>query len=228
MKILIVEDELELRKVIQEFLEQEKFTIEFTDNYHDGLDKALGYDYDCVLLDIMLPGSGSGMDILREMKLARKKSPVIILSAKDSVEDKVEGLDTGADDYLAKPFHIAELFARIKSTIRRNNQEGSKWIEFKNVQLNPEDRVVKVAGEEIILNRKEFDLLYYLLIRPNKVLQKTALAEFIWGDSIDQIDSFDFIYSQIKNLRRKLKNHKAGVDIQAVYGIGYRLVALKQ
>lgn len=224
MKILIVEDEKELREGIQKFLEQEKFTVEYADNYPDGVDKALGYEYDCILLDLMLPGGGSGIDILREMKEAKRQSPVIILSAKNSVEDKVTGLDTGADDYLAKPFHMAELFARIKSTIRRQNQEGSNWIEYANVRLNPDDREVFIGDESVMLNRKEFSLLYYFMIRPNKVLQKTTLAEFIWGDNIDQADSFDFIYSQIKNLRKKLKDNKAELDIQAVYGIGYKLV----
>lgn len=224
MKILIVEDEQDLRKGVQKFLEQEKYTVEYAENYPDGLDKALGYDYDCILLDIMLPGGGSGIDILGEMKQAQRSSPVIILSAKSAVEDKVEGLETGADDYLAKPFHMAELFARIKSAIRRKNQKGSSWLEYENVRLNPEDRVVFVDEQELSLNRKEFDLLYYFLIRPQKVLQKTTLAELIWGDSIDQVDSFDFIYSQIKNLRKKLKNSQANLDIQAVYGIGYKLM----
>lgn len=223
MKILIIEDESELRAVVQKFLEEEKFTVEYAETYQEGLSKVLDYDYDCILLDIMLP-DGSGMDILKELKQANKSTAVIILSAKNSVEDKVEGLDTGADDYLAKPFHMAELFARIKSAIRRKNQDGSRWISFENVKINPDDRLVMVDGKELKLNRKEYDILYYFMIRPGKVLQKTTLAEFIWGDHIDQTDSFDFIYSQIKNLRKKLKESGAEVDLQAVYGIGYKLI----
>lgn len=223
MKILIIEDESELRAVVQKFLEEEKFTVEYAETYQEGLSKVLDYDYDCILLDIMLP-DGSGMDILKELKQANKSTAVIILSAKNSVEDKVEGLDTGADDYLAKPFHMAELFARIKSAIRRKNQDGSRWISFENVKINPDDRLVVVDGKELKLNRKEYDILYYFMIRPGKVLQKTTLAEFIWGDHIDQTDSFDFIYSQIKNLRKKLKESGAEVDLQAVYGIGYKLI----
>ena len=171
----------------------------------------------------MLPNE-SGRDILREIKKQKKKDPVIILSAKDSVEDKVLGLDLGADDYLAKPFNLMELHSRIKSTIRRNNQEGEKSIIFKNVKLFPEDRKVLVNGIELFLNRKEFDLLYYFMIRPEKTLQKTSLAESVWGDNIDQADSLDFIYSQIKNLRKKLKDNNAEIDFQAVYGIGYKLI----
>ena len=154
----------------------------------------------------------------------RKKDPVIILSAKDSVDDKVEGLEIGADDYLAKPFHLAELNARIKSVLRRKNQEGESVLEYKNIQIFPESRKVLVNSEELNLNRKEYDLLYYFMINPEKTLQKTMLAEAIWGDYIDQADSLDFIYSQIKNLRRKLKKANSDADFHAVYGIGYKFI----
>ncbi|RRJ90119.1 DNA-binding response regulator [Paenimyroides tangerinum] len=223
MKILIVEDEIELQKVVQQSLEKEKYLVEFANNYASALDKIIGFDYDCILLDINLP-DGSGMDLLREIKKLHKQDAVIIVSAKDSVDDKVEGLNLGADDYLAKPFHLAELHARINSAIRRNNQHGEKYIIFKNVKINPEDRNVFVNDVLINLNRKEYDMLYYFMIRPGKTLQKTTLAESIWGDHIEDADSFDFIYSQIKNLRKKLKQSNAEIDFQAVYGIGYKLV----
>src|SRR5690606_110649 len=171
----------------------------------------------------MLPG-GSGIDILKSVKSLNPKTPVIILSAKDSVDDKVLGLDLGADDYLAKPFNLMELHARIKSAIRRNLQDGDSAITYKNVSLYPDGRRVLVERAELVLNRKEYDLLYYFMIRPGKTLQKTSLAESVWGDSIDQADSLDFIYSQIKNLRKKLKEAHAEIDFQAVYGIGYKLV----
>jgi DNA-binding response OmpR family regulator len=152
------------------------------------------------------------------------KQPVLILSAKDSVDDKVLGLEIGADDYLAKPFHLSELLARVKSIIRRNNQNGDKFIRYKNVWLNPDDREVQIAGEVVPFNRKEYDILYYFMLRPNKLFEKTIIAETVWGDHADQADNLDFIYSQIKNLRKKMKEAGAEVDIQAVYGIGYKLI----
>lgn len=223
MKILIIEDEPELRNVVQRFLEAEHFIVEYADDYQSGLEKIISYEYDCILLDIMLP-DGNGMDLLKEIKNMHKKDPVIILSAKDSVDDKVNGLEIGADDYLAKPFHLAELMARIKSIIRRKNQDGENTISYKNIHIDPESRIVKIDNTELILNRKEYDLLYYFVINPEKTLQKTMLAEAIWGDYIDQADSLDFIYSQIKNLRKKLKELKSEADFQAVYGIGYKFI----
>jgi len=223
MKILIIEDETALLQTIEEFLKSENFLIESAQDYNAALEKAMTYDYDCILLDIMLPG-GNGLDILKTLKEAHKKQPVLILSAKDSVEDKVLGLEIGADDYLAKPFHLAELLARIKSIIRRNAQDGEQIVKFKNVSLDPDSRQVTVNEKIIPLNRKEFDLFYYFILRPNKLLEKTSLVESVWGDHTDQADNLDFIYSQIKNIRKKLKEAEADMDIQAVYGVGYKLV----
>ena len=171
MKILIVEDEPELKDTVQKFLEAEHFIVEYAENYSGGLEKIISYEYDCILLDIMLP-DGNGIDLLKEIKKMHKKDPVIILSAKDSVDDKVAGLEIGADDYLAKPFHLAELMARIKSVIRRKNQDGENIIRYKNISIDPENRTVKVGDEELVLNRKEYDLLYYFVIHPEKTLQK--------------------------------------------------------
>jgi len=223
MKILIIEDEIDLQDVIRTFLEKEKFLVEVAKDYNSGLEKVANYDYDCILLDIMLPG-GNGMQLLSEMRDLGKDGSVIIISAKDSVEDKVEGLELGADDYLAKPFHLAELLARVKSVLRRKHQQGVNMLEHKNVRIYPDERRVEVNDMEVQLNRKEYDLLYYFLVRPDKLVQKTSLAEAIWGDNADQADSLDFIYSQVKNLRRKLKENQADIDLQAVYGIGYKLV----
>lgn len=223
MKVLIVEDETDLCDVIKSFLEAEKYMVETANDYATGLAKLVNYDYDCVLLDIMLPG-GTGMQLLTELRALGKDGSVIIISAKDSVEDKVEGLGLGADDYLAKPFHLAELLARIKTIIRRRNHHGEQAIQFKDIKLFPEERKVLVGADELQLNRKEYDLLYYFMIRPEKLITKTSLAEAVWGDDADQSDNLDFIYSQIKNLRRKLKNYQAEVDFQAVYGVGYKMV----
>ncbi|MEO4004602.1 response regulator transcription factor [Flavobacterium sp. CAU 1735] len=222
MKILIIEDEKGLREVIQQSLEKEKFIVETAANFNDGLDKLGCYEYDCVVVDIMLP-DGNGLDLISEIKALHKKEAIIIISAKDSVDDKVKGLDIGADDYLSKPFHLAELHARIKSAIRRKSHNGDNLIHWNNITLSPEQRTVSVNNTELTLNRKEFDLLYYFITNPNRLINKTALAEYVWGDYIDQADNLDFVYSQIKNLRKKLKDAAAEIDIQAVYGIGYRM-----
>ena len=222
MKILIIEDEIGLREVIQDSLEKEKYIVETAHDFFSGLDKLGSYDYDCVLIDIMLP-NGSGLDLLSEIKKQKKQEAVIIISAKDAVDDKVKGLDLGADDYLSKPFHLAELHARIKSAIRRKSNNGDSLITYKNLTLSPEQRTVSVENKELILNRKEFDLLYYFVINPNRLINKTALAEYVWGDHTDQADNLDFVYSQIKNLRKKLKDADAEIDLQAVYGIGYKM-----
>ena len=223
MKILVVEDEIKLQETIVEFLEKEKMIVETADNYQQALDKIISFDYDCILLDMMLP-DGDGMSLLKELKNLHKETSVIILSAKDSVDDKVEGLLVGADDYLAKPFHFAELLARIKVALRKNLQKGEDVLSYKNVQVFPEDRLVKVNNIELKLNRKEYDLLYYFMLRPERVFQKTTLAENVWGDHIEMTDNLDFIYSQIKNLRKKMKEANSEADLQAVYGIGYKLI----
>ena len=222
MKILLVEDEKELRDTVKAYLEREKFVVECAEDYPSAMSKINDYDYDCVLLDIMLP-SGSGLSLLAHLKRMRKQESVIIISAKDSIDDKVEGLDLGADDYLAKPFHLAELNARVKSLLRRKKAGGDTSIVLGNLTLTPDTRKVAVDGKDIALNRKEFDLLYYFMSNPNRLINRTALAESVWGDHIDQADSLDFIYSQVKNLRKKMKAAGAQAEIKAVYGFGYKL-----
>ena len=175
------------------------------------------------LLDIMLP-DGSGLDLLERLKALHKRENVIIISAKDSLEDKVLGLELGADDYLPKPFHLAELNARIKSVIRRNQHDGEIYIRQGNVKIEPDKYRVFVNEQELELNRKEYDILLYFINRPGRLVNKNTLAESVWGDHIDQVDNFDFIYAQIKNLRKKLKDAKANIEIKAVYGFGYKLI----
>ncbi len=223
MKILVVEDEPEMKELITQFLQDEGYVVETADTFNSGMDKIVDYDYDCILLDIMLPG-GSGLEILRHLKSMNKADSVIIISAKDSLDDKVMGLDLGADDYLTKPFHIAELNARIKSVIRRKKSDGKKLLELENIKVNIEERMVLVNNQSIELNRKEFDILVFLMMNKNRIASKSAIAENIWGDYIDQSNDFDFIYSQIKNLRKKLRDHNANIDINAVYGMGYKLI----
>ena len=223
MKILIVEDEKELRETVCASLMKEKFVVETASDYFSALNKINDYDYDCILLDVMLPG-GSGLDLLRELKRLRRTDCVLIVSAKDSLDDKVEGLDLGADDYLTKPFHLAELNARVKSLIRRRQAKGDVVLTIGNLQLNPDKRIVEVEGQPLQLNRKEYDLLYYFVVNPNRLINKMSLAESVWGDNIDQADSLDFIYSQVKNLRKKLVQANATVELKAVYGFGYKLI----
>lgn len=223
MKILIVEDEPSLRELIQRSLEKEQYLVEVAGDFRSALRKIEDYDYDCILLDIMLP-DGSGLELLANLKYMHKKENVIIISARDSLEDKVLGLELGADDYLPKPFHLAELNARIKSVIRRHQHEGEVSICQGNVRIEPDERHVFIEKEELELNRKEYDILLYFINRPGRLINKTSLAESVWGDHIDQVDNFDFIYAQIKNLRKKLKDAGATIELKAVYGFGYKMI----
>lgn len=224
MKILIVEDDADLREITERSLLKERYLVETADTYKAARQKALVYEYDCILLDIMLP-DGNGLDLLRDLQKEGHRMPnVIILSAKDSIEDKVTGLDLGADDYLPKPFHLAELHARLKSVLRRKQRDGEALLKYANVCVHPDSFKVEVDGKLIDLSRKEYDILVYFMNRPNRLIEKSILAEAVWGDSIDQADNFNFIYAQLKNLRKKLKEAGAELEIKTVYGFGYKLV----
>lgn len=223
MKILIIEDEKDMRQNMLATLEKENFLVEPVATYNEAMSKIGVYDYDCILLDIGLP-DGNGLEILKTLKDKGYSDSVIIVSAKDSIDDKVHGLELGADDYLPKPFHMAELNARVKAVLRRRKMEGNNLLEVANLTININNHQVSVDGESLELNRKEFDVLFYLCTNQNRLVSKSALAEHVWGDYIDQTDNFDFIYSQIKNLRKKLCDKNAEIEIKAVYGIGYKLL----
>lgn len=223
MKVLIIEDEAELVSAVVQSLEKEQLRVEQAGDFESALSKISLYEYDCILLDIMLPG-GTGFDVLEVLRKEGKTENVIIISAKNSLEDKLRGLALGADDYLTKPFHLAELNARIKAVMRRKVFEGKNSVQLSNISLDITDRTLSVNGEDLPLNRKEFDILYYLLLNKNRLVTKSALAEHVWGDHIDEADNFDFIYAQIKNLRKKIAASGAGIELQAVYGVGYKLV----
>ena len=222
MKILIVEDEPSLSEIMSRALKQEGYVVETAATYAEADMKVAGYSYDCILLDIMLPDN-NGLRLLEHIRAMGKRENVIIVSARNSLEDKVYGLENGADDYLPKPFHTAELIARVKSVLRRGRTAGELLIEFGNVALNPDSRTVMVGGKPLVLVKKEFDILLYFMQRPRHMVDKAVLAEAVWGDYADDADNFQFVYAQIKNLRRKLTEAEATVEITAVYGFGYKL-----
>ena len=223
MKILIVEDEASLQELMTKALRKEGYVVENAVDYDSAIEKLSVYTYDCVLLDIMLPG-GSGLDILEHVRKLDKKLNVIIISAKDSIDDKVRGLELGADDYLTKPFHLSELVARMRSVARRSRNDGDFAYRLGNVALEPDSGRVTVDGKEVLLLKKEFDILAYLMQRPGHLVDKVVLAEAVWGDHVDQADNFQFVYAQMKNLRRKLEEAGADIEIKSIYGFGYKLV----
>ena len=221
MKLLIIEDDVSLREIMQRALQNEGYVVETAPTYFDACDKIAGYSYDCIMLDIMLP-DGNGLKLLEEIKRSGKEERVIIISARDSLDDKITGLDLGADDYLAKPFYMAELSARIKSVMRRGSGAVSNTMTAGNITLDLGSRTIKVAGKDVALLKKEFDILLYFMLRPGHIVDKAVLAEAVWGDHIDMVDNFQFVYAQIKNLRKRLSEAGATINIKAVYGFGYK------
>lgn len=226
MKILIIEDEASLRELIERTLRNEGYVIESANDFISAETKISGYSYDCILLDIMLPG-GSGLQLLEHLKRLGRRESVIIISARDSVEDRVSGLELGADDYLAKPFHLSELVARIRSVLRRGLSGGELSIVQGNTTLWTTSHKVTVENRELELLKKEFDILLYFMQRPGHVVDKAVLAEAVWGDFADESDNFQFLYAQIKNLRRRLKEAGASIEIRSVYGFGYKLCLIE-
>ena len=221
MKILIVEDEIELLDSIASYLKNEDFICEKASTFFEAEDKLISFNYDIILLDITLP-DGSGIDLL---KLIKEKSPttgVLIVSAKNSLDDKLTGLDLGADDYITKPFHLAELNSRVNSLIRRQKFDGSEIIQFNEIQINPSSKSVTVNDKPIELTKKEYNLLLYFITNKNKVLTKESIAEHLWGDDIEMSDSYDFIYTHMGNLRKKIKKLGAPDYMKTMYGLGYK------
>lgn len=225
MKILIVEDEHKLSDSIVTYLKSEKYLCEQAFDYNEALEKVRGYDYDCVLLDLMLPG-GSGLDILRDIKRRNNPAGVIIVSAKDSLDDKVKGLEIGADDYLPKPFHLAELGMRVYAIIRRKEFGASNTLENNSIKINLLEKSVEANGRPVTLTKSEYDLLLFFIGNRNRVLSKGAIAEHLSGDFADMMDNFDFVYTHIKNLKGKLAQTGMPNCIQNVYGMGYKWIEL--
>jgi DNA-binding response OmpR family regulator len=224
MKILVIEDELALCETIVAYLEEEGYRCEQAGTVELGSEKVNLYEYDCMLVDIGLP-DGSGLSLIKELKKCHPETGIIIISAKNSLDDKISGLDLGADDYLTKPFHLPELNSRIKSLLRRRKFEGKQELVIEKIIIQPENRLVFVDNEQLPLTRKEFDLLMFFVSNRGRVLTKESIAEHLWGDFADSADSFDFVYSHIKNLRRKLFERTGTDYFQNVYGTGYTFTA---
>ena len=221
MKILVVEDEEGLRESIEEYFTEAGNICETAGNYQTAMAKVNLYRYDCILLDITLPG-GNGIEILRSLKEHNYPDGVLIISAKNSLDDRLEGLNIGADDYLVKPFHLSELKARVSAIIRRKTFNGSNQLIFNEITIDLLAKEVKVGKLLVKLTRKEYALLLYFIANKGKVVSKNAIAEHLWGDGIDMANNFDFIYSHIKNIRKKLMEASCKDYIQAAYGMGYK------
>lgn len=223
MKLLIIEDERSLRESIQKYFTEDGNLCETCPDMKSAMFKIGIYEYDCIILDLSLP-DGDGLKILQLLKNMNKHDAVVIISAKNSLDDRIEGLNLGADDYVVKPFHLAELKARIIAVHRRKSFNGSSKIEYEEIAIDLQTMEVRAAGKHIFLTRKEYDMLLYFLANKGKVITKNALAEHLWKDDIDQADSFDFIYTHIKNLRRKIQECTGKDYFKSVYGMGYKFV----
>lgn len=223
MKLLIVEDNSALATDIQNFLNENKFVTECAANLAEAKERISLYNYQLVILDLGLP-DGNGLEVLHQLKKMNVNSGVLIVTAKDAIEDKVNGLGIGADDYVTKPFHKAELLARVKSIIRRRYFNGNNLLEINDLHLNLDAAQVNINEKTLDLTKKEYELILFFVHNKNRILTKESIAEHLWGDNIDQADSFDFIYNHIKNIRKKIADAGGQNSIHSVYGMGYKFV----
>ena len=221
MKILIIEDEKELVLAIKNFLETEGFLCEIAVSYFEAEDSISAYNYDIIILDLTLPG-GDGLNLIQLIKDTNRQAGLLIVSAKNSLDDKIKGLDMGADDYITKPFHLAELNSRIKSLARRRHFDGGNEIIFNEIKLNVDSGEVFINGKVIDLTRKEYEILLYFIVNRNRVITRESIAEHVWGDGISYVDNYDFIYSHIKNIRKKIELNNGRNYLHNVYGMGYK------
>ncbi len=221
MKLLVIEDEPSLNKSIVDYLTDRLYLCESVSRYDEAIEKIECYQYDCIVLDIMLP-DGNGLKLLEQIKANNKTDGIIIISARNELDDRIKGIELGADDYLTKPFHLPELAVRIAAIIRRKSLMGSNLLAFQEIRVDVSGKSVAVNDSPLTLTRKEHDLLLYFIINKNRVLSKNAIAEHLWGDDMDMVDNHDFLYTHVKNLRRKLVQAGANDYIQSIYGIGYK------
>lgn len=222
MKLLIVEDEKALRDNIISYLGTGEIVCEQASNYSEAQDKLLSFDYDILVLDIMLP-DGNGLNILQLLKKMHPETGVLIISAKNALDDRIKGLELGADDYLTKPFHLSELNARLKAIYRRRKFQGQTAIRYEELVIETDTHDVMVNSNPLALTLKEYELLLFLVANKNRVLTKQTIAEHLWGDNVDFLDSFDFVYQHIKNLRKKITAAGGEDYIKTIYGLGYKL-----
>jgi DNA-binding response OmpR family regulator len=223
VKLLIVEDDRSLCMAINDYLKMEGHICEIAQNYRQAINKAADNRYDCIILDIGLP-DGSGLDIIRELKANKSTDGILILSAKSSLDDKLTGLKIGADDYLTKPFHFAELSARINSIYRRNSHLGLNEISFNEIRVNTYEKQAYINDTLLNLTRKEYDLLLFFVANRNRIITKESIVEHLWGDDVILTDSFDFVYTHVKNLRKKIVNANGKNYIKCIYGFGYKFI----
>lgn len=221
MKTLLIEDEAELATILIDFLKRNDVNCEHAKDVATALDKIASFSYDCIILDIMLP-DGNGFDILKELKNQDKKEGIILISAKDGLHTRLEGLTLGADDFLIKPFHMSELLVRIQALVRRKNFDGNTKIRFNEITIDFNSKITSVHDKIIDLTKKELELLLFLVGNKNQVLSKASIAEHLSGDMADMLDNHDFIYAHIKNLKKKLTAFGANDYIKTMYGIGYK------
>lgn len=221
MKILIVEDNKELAQSMLYYLGEERYICECTYSYIEARDKLALFSYDCILLDIMLP-DGNGMNLLNYIKQEKIDSGILIISAKNSLDDKINGLEEGADDYITKPFHLPELHARLRAVFRRKKMDGYDEVRFNEISMNTNTFEVFVHNKMLDITRKEFELLLYFLVNKNRVLSKQSIANHLWGDHTDNLSNFDFVYQHVKNLRKKISAAEGRDYIETVYGLGYK------
>jgi DNA-binding response OmpR family regulator len=222
VKLLIIEDERELAESMATYLQNESYACEVAFNFKEALDKIETSEYECIVLDITLPG-GSGLQVLQELRKNNKSDGVIIISAKNSIDDRITGLQLGADDYLVKPFHLSELAARINAIIRRKMHSGNNIISFNEINIDTLAKEVAVKNEPVELTRKEYELLLYFISNQRRVISKNALVAHLWSHEMGTGESIDFIYTHIKNLRKKLQEKGCGDYIRSLYGMGYKL-----
>jgi DNA-binding response OmpR family regulator len=222
VKLLIIEDEHSLRESIAQYFTEGGFLCEQAGTFQEGNQKADNFQYDCIILDINLPG-GNGLELLDHLRKDKKTDGVIIISARDAVEDRITGLDLGADDYITKPFHLSELNARVKSLLRRKYAAGSNTMQAGVLQLDLSAKTITIDNILVPFTKNEFELLMFLVTNQNRVVSRQAIAEHLYGEQTDNFASFDFVYSHIKNIKRKLKEKGHGDMLQAVYGLGYKL-----
>ncbi len=221
MKLLIIEDEPQLAQSIGNYLSREGYHCELVHTEKEARERVFLHDYDCILLDITLP-DGTGMTVMEDLQKSGKNDGVIIISAKDSVDDRIKGLGLGADDYLPKPFHLAELGARVGALIRRRRFNGTRQLQFRELTVDLQSQLVAINGTPLPLTRKEYDLLIFLISNKSRIVSKGAIAEHLSGDMADMIDDFSFVYAHVKNLKKKLSDAHCGEYIKTVYGFGYR------